>query len=515
MNSTALNPNLNQSSSTLLPYQLSWLSAPDRFKIGLWARQTGKDHTCTAEAVIDCILHAKNLWIILAAGERQALESMAKAREWTHHFHSSLANYEEHFTPAARLTSAQITFPNGSRLIALPANPATIRGYSGNLILTEFAYHEKPDEIWRAIYPSISNPLRGGLKKVRIISTPNGMNNKFAQLWFNAPYFKQKVTMEEAVRAGLPIDIDDLKAGLNDPEAWAQEYECNFMDSSSVLLPYELITPCESADATENNSPQGLSTMRGELYAGIDFGRKRHLTVCWIFERVPAHRLLGLAGRDSPRAEDIGRPHDAARQEPRSAGILTHLLLTREVLVLRDMSTPEQVNILRHRLSRVRRACVDYTGAGVGLGDYLVNEFGEYRHGRANFPARRGSAAGCRPAVTYRGKIELCQFTTALKGELFPKLRAAFESRTIRIPSSHAIREDLHAIQKVVTANGAVAYRALSSSDGHSDRCTALALALRAAEAGPVSQAPTVVYSRNPEHERHCRSLAWLRRNRL
>src|SRR6476620_2558676 len=33
-------------------------------------------------------------------------------------------------------------------------------------------------------YPSISNPLRGGQKKLRIISTPNGLSNKFADLWF-------------------------------------------------------------------------------------------------------------------------------------------------------------------------------------------------------------------------------------------------------------------------------------------------------------------------------------------
>ena len=37
----------------LLEYQRAWLSDRSRFKIGLWARQTGKDYTCAAEAVID------------------------------------------------------------------------------------------------------------------------------------------------------------------------------------------------------------------------------------------------------------------------------------------------------------------------------------------------------------------------------------------------------------------------------------------------------------------------------
>ena len=156
-------------------------------KIGLWARQTGKDYTATAEAVHDCFHNPGATWIIVAASERQALESLAKAKEWAGDIKFHIEDYSE--APAnvpysiARAASTEITWSNGSRLIALPANPATIRGYSANLILTEFAFHENPDAIWRAIYPAISNPLRGGVKKLRIISTPNGLNNKFAHLW--------------------------------------------------------------------------------------------------------------------------------------------------------------------------------------------------------------------------------------------------------------------------------------------------------------------------------------------
>ena len=56
-----------------------------------------------------------------------------------------------------------------------------MRGYSGNLILDEFAIHEKPFDIWAAIYPSITNRLTGE-KKLRIVSTPKGRGNKFADL---------------------------------------------------------------------------------------------------------------------------------------------------------------------------------------------------------------------------------------------------------------------------------------------------------------------------------------------
>ena len=39
----------------LLPYQSAFAANLSRFKIGLWARQTGKDHTATFEAVVDSI----------------------------------------------------------------------------------------------------------------------------------------------------------------------------------------------------------------------------------------------------------------------------------------------------------------------------------------------------------------------------------------------------------------------------------------------------------------------------
>src|ERR1051325_11821971 len=98
-------------------------------------------------------------------------------------------------------------------------------------------------------------------------------------------YSKSKLTIHDAIAGGLPLNAAELQAGLNDPDIWSQEYLCEFMDSSTVMFPYDLIQPCESEQATE--SPLTLThtptlTQTGQLFAGIDFGRKHHLTVCWI-----------------------------------------------------------------------------------------------------------------------------------------------------------------------------------------------------------------------------------------
>ena len=137
----------------------------------------------------------------------------------------------------------------------------------------------------------------------------------------------------------------------------------------------------------------------------------------------------------------------------------SHLFLTREVLILRNASTPEQLEALTPRINLARRVCLDYTGPGIGLGDFLHRHLGS--------------------------RLELCPFTSSFKAELFPRLAAAFESRQLLIPISRDIREDLHSIYRIISNNGQISYRASHSPDGHSDRCTALALALRAAESAP------------------------------
>ncbi len=412
------------------PYQQRWLKDDARFKIGLWARQTGKDYTSSAEAIFDMLLRPQTTWVVLAASERQSLETLQKAVEWTEQLNNEIDEQQiRRPHPGALLKSGELRWSNGSRLIALPARPQTVRGFSANLILTEFAFHDDPEAIWRAIYPSISNPLRGGQKKLRIISTPNGRDNLFAKLWHTAGYSAHRVTIQDAVGEGLPIDVAELRSGLNDPASWQQEYECDFLDTSSVFLPYDLILKNEDHAATVAGDGEEVASNRG-WYAGIDFGRKHDRTVCWMLEQVG------------------------------------DVLWTREVLVLDRIPTPEQIAILRPRLRRVRRVCFDATGPGVGMGDYLAQEFGECPAGDPWSP----------------GKVELCQFNTSLKNELFSKLRLILELHRLRLPYDIEVREDLHAMQRVLLPSGEISYRAPRTAAGHSDRCTALALALRAAD---------------------------------
>jgi len=439
----------------LFPLQRKFVDNPAQYLIASATRQWGKS-TCTSLwAVHLCLTQPGATVVCMSAGERQSVEWLNKCKDGQRAYNMAVTDVAEDRGGLAEglLRSSEILFANGSRIIAIPANPSTARGYSAHIILDEFAYHEDPDAIWAAMFPATTNALAGTfldrwralLKgestdirrelKIRIVSTFNGRNNKFFQLWEKAEengYARQKVTIHDAIADGMPLDADKLRRALDDPDAWAQEYECEPMDSSAVLLPYDLIATCESADATTIIAPEfWFGTQPAPLFMGIDFARKRDLSVAWTQE------MLG----------DVGQ--------------------CREVMEMKAMSTPDQIDLLRPRIEKVRRVCLDYTGPGVGMGDYLVKEFGEWNPARHLF-----------------GKIELVTFSQTLKVDLFSKLRMAFEARTVRIPVSRTIREDLHSMQRVTSSNGGISYRAPHTEDGHADRCTALALCVRAGSQG-------------------------------
>ncbi len=424
-------PNLQASQNLLreilLPYQYDWVNDASRFKIGLWSRQTGKSFATAAEAVIHCLLNPGTLWVVLSAGERQALEWMLKAKSWAEAVKLALAAYNETRADGnALMTRAEIIFANKSRIIAIPANPDTARGYSANLVLDEFAIHEKPWDIWAAIYPSITNPL-SGQKKLRIVSTPKGMGNKFADLWHkNDSYSKHKVTIEDAVRLGLPVNLAELRAGVDDPDIWAQEYLCEFIDTTSVLLTYEAITACEVPKLDLSTVPSDAP-----LYIGMDIGRSKDLSVIEVGAKVN-----GILHR--------------CREE-----------------VLRRKPFNEQLDILCSIASdrRVHRVAIDATGIGAMLAEEARRRLG--------------------------GKVEGITFTAKTKGEIYAAMRRAFDDKTIRIPADRDLREDLHAVQRNVSSTGTISYRAPRNEDGHSDRSSGIALMLYAASKKGCAFLPT------------------------
>ena len=429
---TAVNP-----LSNLLPYQRAWYEDGSRFLVGRWGRQTGKSFSTAAIVAAGMIAQANTMWMIAAPSERQSHEALEKVKQWLAAFECAFADELEELD-GIEGKAGVVRLTNGSRCIAVPGKPDTVRGMSANVWLDEFAFFEDPDATWKAILPSITNPLRGGEKRVILTSTPNGKagrGKRFYDICSTAAASSSGVTsmrwshyhipLRSAIADGLPVDYETLAAAIGDPLAVRQELDAEFVDTQSQLLPTEIILRAESEEATLRPAAEVFSGGR-DLRVGVDVGRVSDPTVIWTAER------------------------------------LGDVLYTREVLVLVGMSHADQLSIIRARVAAASRCCMDYTGMGIGMGDMLVREFGEYK-----------------PEAHRFGRVELCTFSASFKREIFPKLREAMEGCRLRIPTNAELRTDLSAMQQVCSG-GQFSYEAPRTKDGHSDRCTAAALCVRA-----------------------------------
>ncbi len=425
----------------LYPYQRRWLDDKSRFKIGMFARQTGKTFTTTLEIALDMVFAElegrRTRWVILSRGERQAREAMEEGVKL--HLRAMNAAFEvmeSDFRLEDRTTvrALEVSMNHGSRVTALPANPDTARGFSANVFLDEFAFHKDSHAIWKALFPVIS---RNGLK-LRITSTPNGKENKFFELMTaeDSAWSRHTVDIYKAVSEGLPRDIDELRRALADEDAWAQEFELQWMDGASAWLPWELINAAEDAGAGRPERYAG-----GPCYIGVDIGRRHDLFAACVLEAVG------------------------------------DVLWLRELVERRGASFAEQDAILDDLMARYRvlRVCMDQTG----MGEKPVEDA----------KARHGST-----------RVEGVLFTGTNKLTLATLGKQAFEDRRIRIPLGvQALRSDLHKLQKVSGPTGAPRFVAESDNTGHADRTWALFLAVNAASSPRMDYGYTPATVREPD----------------
>lgn len=416
----------------LYPYQQRWLADHSRFKVGNWARQVGKSFVVALEAVDDAMETGQD-WVLLSAGERQSKELVAKAAMHVRAYTQAAAEIEQDdfWVAGTRYTILTLHLPNGARIMGLPANPDTARGFSANVIIDEFGVMRDSHEIWKALLPTISRGYR-----IRVVGTPKGIGNRFHQLVTgDNDWSKHTVDIYTAVAEGAPHHIDELRAGIDDPDAWEQEFGCLFIDDASAWLTYEMITACQDEncpqeiaweDVTDDWIERLRSSMRGRAFGGLDIGRRRDLTVLDIEDQVG------------------------------------DVFWQRAMIVFPAVRITEQKHmlwrLLRERI--VERVCIDATGMGLTIGEDTVEEFG--------FAAE---------AVT---------FSSAVKQDLAVRSRNKFEDRLCRIPIDRKLRDDLHAVKKTTTAAGNVRFDAERTDLGHADRFWAKSLAFMASDEGAV-----------------------------
>ena len=424
-----------------LPFQSKWIKDESRIKlmeksrqIGIsWSTAYGSDERAAAQG-------ARHDEWVSSRDDIQARLFIEDCKLWANVMNRAAKDLGQVVLDAEKRINAYVLqFASGRRIHSMSSNPDAQAGKRGSRVLDEFALHADQRKLWAIAYPGIT---WGG--SMELISTHRGSYSFFNAL---IREIKEKgnpkrishhrVTLQDALEQGflfklqqaLPKDaeqqdmdeaayFDFIKGGAADAESFDQEYMCIPADDDAKFLEYGLITANEYPGGVEWQ--RGLrGPFNGRLFAGVDIGRKRDLTVLWVVEQ------------------------------------LGDVFYTRHVEAMERMRKSDQEKILWPWFEICDRICIDATGLGIGWADDAQDKFGENR-------------------------VEAVTFTAPVKEALAYPLRGAFEDRTFRIPEDPVIRADLRKVQKVVSAAGNIRFVAESTPDGHADRFWAAALALHA-----------------------------------
>ncbi|MEO5328095.1 MAG: terminase family protein [Magnetococcus sp. THC-1_WYH] len=172
------------------PWQAQMLQSPSRRIILNCCRQSGKSTTTAILALHTAIFQPNSLTLVISKSDRQSKLLFQK-----------VTGFMKGLTGRPKLDEDNknaFTLPNGSRVVNLPNNPDSIRGYSAVDLLIEDEAAFVPDALYRSVRPMLA--VSNG--KLVLMSTPYGKIGHFFEEWTNGSdeWERIKVTAHQCPR---------------------------------------------------------------------------------------------------------------------------------------------------------------------------------------------------------------------------------------------------------------------------------------------------------------------------
>jgi Terminase large subunit, T4likevirus-type, N-terminal len=204
------------------PWQGNLLREQPRRALLLCSRQSGKTTTAGLMGLHRALYNSGSLVLIVSPSQRQSGEI----------FRTVIGFYHK-LTGAPELSAESVLrseFKNGSRIVALPGNEKTIRGYSGaNLIILDEASRIE-DELVGGITPMLAT-TNGSLIA---LTTPAGKRGWFYDQWIGADDWT-RVRVNAAQCPRISKDFLDEEMRRLGPLVFQQEYDLEFIDNADAM----------------------------------------------------------------------------------------------------------------------------------------------------------------------------------------------------------------------------------------------------------------------------------------
>lgn len=193
------------------------------------SRQSGKSTTAAILALHTALYCPGTLVLLVSPSLRQSSELFRKVTDFRQWLEQEPILIEDN-----RLS---LTYETGSRIVSLPGDERTIRGYSGADLIIEDEAARVTDDLYYSVRPMLA--VSGG--RLILMSTPFGKRGHFFEAWENGgmAWKRVRMTAEECPR----ISAEFLEEERQAIGSWwfAQEYMCEFVEAKDQVFSYDLI----------------------------------------------------------------------------------------------------------------------------------------------------------------------------------------------------------------------------------------------------------------------------------
>jgi hypothetical protein len=218
------------------PWQADLLRRDDGRVLLLASRQSGKSTTAAALALKQALLVPGSLVLLLSPTLRQSSELY---KDKVKRLYNALGR------PVRAVQESALTMEleGGSRVVSLPGDEGTVRGYSGAKLLVLDEASRIPDELYRTVRPMLATS-RG---KLVALTTPWGQRGWFFETWHGRePWHRVRVAADQCPRI-TPEFLAEERQALGE-KFFMQEYFNSFESMVGALFTEEVIQNALSGD---------------------------------------------------------------------------------------------------------------------------------------------------------------------------------------------------------------------------------------------------------------------------
>jgi hypothetical protein len=203
----------------------------------LCSRQAGKSTVSAFLALHEANYGPPAPTLLLSPSLRQSQELFRTIRD-------ALTVAGDVLGPVRQETALSVELKSGARIICLPGQEKTIRGFSGVRLLVVDEASRVDDALYQAVRPMLA--VSGG--RIILLSTPFGKRGFFFHEWTDGgPTWKRIKIKAEDVPRIPPAFLAQERAAL--PEwVYQQEYECQFVETEDSAFRYDDIAAALDPD---------------------------------------------------------------------------------------------------------------------------------------------------------------------------------------------------------------------------------------------------------------------------